>query len=747
MRGLRIALALLLLPLAAGQVVVTYQDAVMTHLPTKAATVEMIRDGQFPAVNPYASLGQPLAGNPNFGTFFPDVFAFLVLPLPVAFGLRFALAFGLAFLGARRWARAEGAARGPAEVAAWAFALSGVYVSAWRFFNSALAVALVPWMLAAAARLVHRADADGPSRRRAIAQLGLWGGLEILAGEPVVALLGFVVTALRVLAANRRLALPLAGGLALAAALAAPQIAATAQVYPTSTRSLAPFDFGSATGTSVHPIRLLEQAAPFPLGRPDLTGEGGFTGHAFHDGHPPYLWTLHLGWATVVLLLLFARPLAVAERGWWLLAAGAAALAFGHYLPGAKLLHPLLSLDGRLRFPVKWWYVVALALVPMVARAATRWTDGDAPSPSARWTAPALLLVFLVVAAWMGRTPLALLGLAASLVAAILLLQESRAARPRPAGRLAVLIALPLLASLLPLFRALLDRPPDAPPRFAGGRVLERLRIEPHPAPHSPGADPPERLVRDAFRRAPRELWALSGALSQMPYAYDRDPDGVYFDGDRVMGKAIDALPWPRRVPLLRMSGIEYVVSDEPLPAPFERLVELSAAHGVVLYHLASPVPPVRVATRVLPARTAEAAAHIHGTANFDPRRDVVMYDDPSSHPVGTRRLAHADVTRQEAAALTAQVSAPEPAVLVWSRTFLPGWRATVDGVAAPVLLADGHLVGIQVPTGAHTVTVDWDTRPIVAGAVLAALAAAAIAGLTLVPRSVRAQRRGGVEA
>src|SRR5207244_1295518 len=83
----------------------------------------------------------------------PWLLRVLVLALPAAFGLRFVLAAVLAFAGARRWARAEGASRGAAEVAAVAFALSGVYVSTWRFFNSALALALAPWVMAAAARL------------------------------------------------------------------------------------------------------------------------------------------------------------------------------------------------------------------------------------------------------------------------------------------------------------------------------------------------------------------------------------------------------------------------------------------------------------------------------------------------------------------------------------------------------------------------------------------------------------------
>src|SRR6266540_1566838 len=88
-----------------------------------------------------------------------------------------------------------------------------------------------------------------------------------------------------------------------AAALAAPQIAATAQILADSSRQRNPFPFVVATGTSTHPIRLLEQVIPFPHGRPDLQGPLGFNAHEAFDHHTPYLWTLHVGLPVLTLLL------------------------------------------------------------------------------------------------------------------------------------------------------------------------------------------------------------------------------------------------------------------------------------------------------------------------------------------------------------------------------------------------------------------------------------------------------------
>ena len=727
---LRALLLAPLLPLAAGRRMVTYQDAIMTHLPAKAATVEQVRAGSFPFLSPYASFGQPLAGNPNFGTFFPDMLAFLVLPLPAAFGLRFALAALLAYAGARRWARAEGASRGASEVAAAAFALSGVYVSTWRFFNSSLALALAPWVMAAAARVAGSwpAATIGAERvRRAVAELALVAALEILAGEPVIALMSLGLGLARAVAGARgergRALAGSAAALALGVTLAAPQIAATWQVYPTSTRSLAPFPYLLASSTSLTPARVLEQVTPFPFGRPDLTGEAGFIGHEHYDNHAPYLWTLHAGWVVLVLLLLGARPLEPRERWWWLLLALAVLLSFGRGLPGAKWLHPIVSVGGRMRFPVKWWYVAALALVPLVARAVERMDSGVAPSRGGRWRAAVAIAVGTVLLLVVRPAGIAAVAAAVSCAAAILVFVR----RPR-AETLSWLVAATLGLSAFPLWRTLVDARPEAPPHFAGGRVYERAAAEAHPAPHSADWPPVEATTREIFRRAPRDLWALTGALARMPYAFDGDPDGIYFEGDRVVGKSIDSLPWPDRAPALRAAGVGYVVARSELPAPFAPLAVLDPARGVVLHRLEAFAPPVRVATRLLPAASFADVVPLLSRPDFDPRTDAVVMGSGTIR--GASQPSRLDVLEEGATRMRAHVDVPAPALVVWSRTFFRAWRATVDGRATDVVVADGHLVGVPIGPGAHEIDVRWSATPVLLGAVLSLLAITVLAWL-----------------
>jgi hypothetical protein len=638
LRAVKGALLVALLPLAAGRLIVTYQDALMTHLPGKAATVELLRGGELPFLNPHASFGQPLAGNPNFGTFFPDIAAFLVLPLEMAFGLRFALALVLAFTGARRWARAEGASRDAADLAGLAFVLSGVYVSTWRFFNSGLALAVAPWVLAAMARFVA---APQERRRRRAAEVGLWVGLEVLAGEPVIALLAFGLAGLHAATAWRSLgrggAAWLAAGSIVGALLAGPQIATTMQAYEGSSRDRAPFSYPAATGNSVHPVRMLEQAWPYPFGGPDRTDDGGFRGHRYFDNHAPYLWTLHLGWGTLLLLAVFGRPLERGERVWWAAAAAAIVLSLGYHLPLAREVHPFLSLGGRVRFPIKWWYVVALCVVPLVARAAGRWLSGD-PARGPR------------------RAIFAAAGLAALFVTAD-----------------------------VPLLRALLDVPPPPPPSLSGGRVFERVRgAEAHPRPDEPPVLEPS--TRAFFRRATPELWAITGGVRGTSYAFDRDPDGSYLEEDRLARKAIDDMAWPDRAAELGRAGAAYVVTDEELPAPYVRMTALGD-RGTWLYNLPGSAPTVRFLDGA-PGRVSPVEERVHGLrARVETPSETVLVWSRSAFPAWRAWVdgAPVPVLRAEGHLVGVRVPAGSHDVTVrWPATpLVMGAAAWVLGVAA----------------------------------------------------------------
>jgi hypothetical protein len=145
----------------------------------------------------------------------------------------------------------------------------------------------------------------------------------------------------------------------------------------------------------------------------------------------------------------------------------------------------------------------------------------------------------------------------------------------------------------------------------------------------------------------------------------------------------------------------------------------LDARRGVRAYGLADAAPSLRVATRVFRAPDLAGILAAHDAPDFDPASDVVLAGATES----PRALAPRGrvLNREETpASLMAEVEAPGPAVVVWSRTFFGAWRARVDGRSAPTRKADGHLVAVLVGSGRHRVEIAWDGRPVYAGLGLA---------------------------
>jgi hypothetical protein len=156
-------------------------------------------------------------------------------------------------------------------------------------------------------------------------------------------------------------------------------------------------------------------------------------------------------------------------------------------------------------------------------------------------------------------------------------------------------------------------------------------------------------------------------------------------------------------------------------------MTALGRDSGVTLHRLEGAAPSVRVATRLFTAVTFDDVVPRQLRPDFDLRTDAVVIESAPSH--GTPLPSSVEVIEESATRLRARVAAPAPALVVWSRTHFGAWRARVDGQAAAVQVADGHLVGVAVPPGAHEVEIGWSPAPLIAGA-LVSLAALAIVGL-----------------
>ncbi len=212
-----------------------FRDNFSTHYPLKVVSAAAWRAGSIPWWNPTDGGGQPLAGNPNALTFYPENVLYLLLPSHVAFNLHFLLHLVLGWFAMRALIRdqdnspsprrsgekvPEGRMRGsfasemmtaPA-FGAWLWVLSGAAVSVLAFYNLVTAVALIPFALWAA-------------QRRSPLVFGGAFGLLILGTEPMT--VAATALAVAIVAFDlRRIAL----AIPVALAVASPQIIAYSEI-------------------------------------------------------------------------------------------------------------------------------------------------------------------------------------------------------------------------------------------------------------------------------------------------------------------------------------------------------------------------------------------------------------------------------------------------------------------------------------------------------------------------------------
>jgi hypothetical protein len=107
----------------------------------------------------------------------------------------------------------------------------------------------------------------------------------------------------------------------------------------------------------------------------------------------------------------------------------------------------------------------------------------------------------------------------------------------------------------------------------------------------------------------------------------------------------------------------------------------------------------------------------------FDPRAAAFVREPVEDLPQAAEgAVEEVSVLEQQAHSLRVQVQAASPALLVLSETHYPGWRAKVNGEAAPIHQVNGLLRGVVVGEGLSEVEMEYRPRSVLAGAALSLL-------------------------
>lgn len=175
--------------------------------------------------------------------------------------------------------------------------------------------------------------------------------------------------------------------------------------------------------------------------------------------------------------------------------------------------------------------------------------------------------------------------------------------------------------------------------------------------------------------------------------------------------------------PVIDLASIKYVVSQfKPVPERY-KLLE-TTAEGVSIYLNPAALPEVYLASSVITVANKAAAKAIVQSKEFDPHSQVVAEIDSIANicgqQPGARKILPLELQRIDCNHSYVSYTSAEPAFLVFTDTFYPGWRATIDGVECPIERANFLFRGLSVPAGQHQVRFFYEPLSFSAGVILA---------------------------
>ena len=707
--------------------------------------------GQLPLWNPFAFAGHPFLADSQSAIFYPPSLLTMLATagsaaLPArALELEALLHFPLAALFSYLLARRLSGSRAGGLTAALIFTFGG-YLTSYPALQLAILetlvwLPLILWLLELSASAL--ADRSG---RRALGwtlTAGLALGLSILAGHPqstLFVLYGTVAYALFRLFAPRAAGLQAASvgrrlGLvalfvAVGLGIAAVQLLPSLEFMRLTTRAAGSFDEMGSGFTPYDLIQIVLPAvgAPFPA---------------------LYVGVLPLGLAAAALIRHLAprypdtRPLrahlATLQVAFWGALGGLALLlSFGRHLPVYQLFY-LLAPGWRLfrhQERVIVWAVLATALLAgfgaawltQQRRAASALSDPASTARDVRLrralqrlyvaaTALALAAAFVFFVGYQsGRDSLWGFTAASIFLAGMLAL----AALALRSGRTAVVLAV-IVLDLFTVTPASLRGPLVVDP-FPPLALLEMPLADPEPA----------RLANDGV----------------LPANY-----GVAYGLEEIGGAsplrlaslqtALDRLPPARLWALL---NVRYVLSRaESVAAPAERVAEGLALDGqpALLHRLTQPTARAWLASDVIVESDDQQLWQRLASESFDPLHQVLLpalpafWSGPAAATSGQGSIVWQE---RQAERLALDVDTPQPAILVLSELSYPGWRVAVDGVAAPLLEANGLLRAVALEAGSHQIELTYRPASLAVGRLVsvATLAALAVALALLAARRRR---------
>jgi hypothetical protein len=154
-------------------------------------------------------------------------------------------------------------------------------------------------------------------------------------------------------------------------------------------------------------------------------------------------------------------------------------------------------------------------------------------------------------------------------------------------------------------------------------------------------------------------------------------------------------------------------------------------ADGIELFENPRALPRAYVTYAARPAPVARELLAEIAQERFDPLVESFVEGDGLARAAGAPpRGGPATIVRDDAQLVEVRASLAAPGLVVLADTFASGWRASVDGVAAPILATNHLFRGVPAPAGDHLVRFEYRPRSLRLGAAISLTTALGLAVL-----------------
>ncbi len=709
------------------------KDTQLVTYPLSMALRDRLLSGDLPEWLPGLDLGLPFLANPSHRALYP-LSMVLLLPAPYSVGLFLVCHVALGAAGMFWLSRALRLSASAAGLAALSFALGGYMVSLTWGADYMLGLAWAPLVTRMALRVLE----GGNAAQAALTAL-VWS-CQILCGEPQSVLLtGWLVVALALgwpaarTTKLRRMAV-LGASVALAVCLALPQILPALELLPRSRRAHG-IGIVEAQHWSLHPLRLLELAAPWLFGNPLRADEflGFFMndeGSALH--RDPWMVTPYLG--SLALLLSILGMVAARQRHrWWarsltLLTAFALLLALGRHTPVFAAYYAVVPGAGLFRYPAKFFGLCALTVPLLAAAGGDAWLFERRRHEQLLRLVAALAATLALGVAMAGPAAVELAHLSPAVVLANARTTWQSACFEELAGLAAVALGLVWCTRRAPAWRgpALLSAAAfqlsvanfaayeTAPSSIYSERpqLAERLlsRTPPGEVPRVmvdlarlsvPGLDaaPGEERAKAFSASLMKNLGILFGV--SYARAYVSSGEGAKH---RLWQQSV---AWRRQ--LLDVFGIRFLILGSPVPAAaaiqLKPLTD-SGAVGAVVYENPKALPFAYAVGQLVPAPTQIRAMEYLKDERF--ARGLLAVGEGTELEVPRRlhpeRTGSCRLLAPPVDTLRFTCRLRRPGFVVVNESHHPNWQARVDGHPTPIVRANALVMAVRVSAGTHRV-------------------------------------------